>query len=454
MRRFLFSFLSTALLLCTLAGCADKTDLDPDDPVTLTMWHVYGSQTESPLNDIIEEFNQTEGAGQGIIIDVTSVTNSADIDEALIAAAGGQPGASELPDLFVAYPRVAEQIGCEKLLNWSEYFSEEELASYVPGFLSEGYFDEDLLMLPIAKSTELLFLNQTSFDSFSADTGVKADALTDFASLFDASNAYYDWSEGTTMFQINDFYHYFLTAVTSMGGDLIVDGAIDAESEAFEAAYMPMAKAAIHGGLCVGDGYASDRWKTGEVISNIGSTAGILYLRDYVTYPDNTTLNIDITVAPYPTFSGAAPMVIQRGGGLFSVKHEDERMNKAAVVFAKWVTTGQANLDFATRSGYLPVVEDAFQQLFADPDMVENDMYRMLYETVADMYGHYSFCSLPVYESAGTVQSGFEVLMKSELSAAHEEYVRRVEGGEDSGKVLEELTASSLDEIRKAVCGG
>ena len=91
MRRFLFSFLSTALLLCTLAGCADKTDLDPDDPVTLTMWHVYGSQTESPLNDIIEEFNQTEGAGQGIIIDVTSVTNSADIDERWIAGPAANP---------------------------------------------------------------------------------------------------------------------------------------------------------------------------------------------------------------------------------------------------------------------------------------------------------------------------------------------------------------------------
>ena len=43
-----------------------------------------------------------------------------------------------------------------------------------------------------------------------------------------------------------------------------------------------MARAAIHGGLCTGDGYASDRWKTAEVISNIGSTAGMLYLRDYV----------------------------------------------------------------------------------------------------------------------------------------------------------------------------
>lgn len=46
-----------------------------------------------------------------------------------------------------------------------------------------------------------------------------------------------------------------------------------------------MARAGIYGGLCVQDGYASDRWKTAEVLSNIGSSAGILYLRDYVPIP-------------------------------------------------------------------------------------------------------------------------------------------------------------------------
>ena len=58
----LFSISLTALLLvCSLAGCGEKPLLDPDEPVTLTMWHVYGSQTESPLNDVIVEFNRTVG---------------------------------------------------------------------------------------------------------------------------------------------------------------------------------------------------------------------------------------------------------------------------------------------------------------------------------------------------------------------------------------------------------
>lgn len=68
-----------------------------------------------------------------------------------------------------------------------------------------------------------------------------------------------------------------------------------------------------YGGLCVQDGYASDRWKTAEVICNVGSTAGILYLRDYVTYADNTTEDIETLILPYPAFADTDPAVVQRG---------------------------------------------------------------------------------------------------------------------------------------------
>ena len=141
MKRMIALLLAVVLLLLSLAGCAEQSGLDPDEPVTLTMWHVYGSQTESPLNDLIAQFNRTVGKERGIIVDVTSVTDSSAIDKMLTASANREPGAPPLPHLFVAYPRVAEQVGTDRLLNWSTYYSEEELAAYIPSFLSEGYFD-------------------------------------------------------------------------------------------------------------------------------------------------------------------------------------------------------------------------------------------------------------------------------------------------------------------------
>ncbi len=452
MKKTLAFVLSLVLILSLiLTACGDEPQT-ASEPITLTLWHVYGSQTESPLNDAVDEFNRTVGKEKGIIVNVTSVTDSGEIDEMLSATLDGQPGSLSLPDLFTAYPRVAEMFDEGQLLDWSDYLTEDELSAYRSDFLSEGYFGDELLMLPIAKSSELLFVNKTLFDKFSADTGVTMDCFNDIESLADACDAYYDWSGGSTMFQINDFYHYFLANMTGLGTDFISGGKINADSQAFEAVFDPVASAAIYGGLCVGDGYASDRWKTGEVICNIGSTAGILYLRDYVTYADNSTEDIETLVLPYPCLDGAEPTVVQRGGGLFAVRSDDELRNKAIAVFANWISEKEHNLDFVTEAGYLPVTELAFDSLFDELDSVENEKYRMLYSAVSSQYdGGYAFCSVPLFDGASDAQKSFEVLIKSTLLSAHDEFVTRTANGEDAATVMAELKAAALSDIRNAL---
>ena len=71
--------LSALLLLFSLSGCAEKTALDPKKPVTLTLWHVYGEQADSPMNRLVEEFNSTVGQEKGIIVTVTNVSSSSKI---------------------------------------------------------------------------------------------------------------------------------------------------------------------------------------------------------------------------------------------------------------------------------------------------------------------------------------------------------------------------------------
>ena len=448
MKKALSLILAGLLLLLSLTGCSQKTKLDPDDPVTLTMWHVYGSQTESPLNDSINEFNRTVGKEKGVVINVVSVSSSSAIDEALTAAAKNTPGVPALPDLFTAYPRVAEIIGYDKLLNWNDYFTEQELDTFVDEFIEEGYFDDKLLMLPVAKSTELLFVNQTLFDKFGSAANVSTESLSTFEGLFTACEKYYDWSDGQDMFQINDFYHYSLTGMAAFGEDFIVDGKLNLESEAFGKVWEPMAHAGIHGGLCLGDGYASDRWKTGEIISNIGSTAGILYLRDYVTYADNTTEDIETSILAYPHFANGEATVVHRGGGLFALKNEDDRKNEAAAIFAKWLTEKENSLGFVTKAGYLPVTNDAFDSLFANTDTFENEKYCLLYNAVNGMADEYTYCEVPVFEGASDTQSSFEKNVKSVLSAAHGDYLHRVADGENADTVMDELVASTLAELR------
>ena len=97
-QRLIWILCSAFLLCCALGGCGEAALLDPKAPVTLTFWHVYGSQADSPMNELVDRFNATVGRERGVLVNVTSVSNSSAIHDALVAAAHGEPGAGELPD--------------------------------------------------------------------------------------------------------------------------------------------------------------------------------------------------------------------------------------------------------------------------------------------------------------------------------------------------------------------
>ena len=447
MRKLIAILVCIAIMIPCISGCSQKNNPSPENPVTLTMWHVYGSQTTSPLNTVIDEFNRTTGLEHGITINVASVTSSSAIDKALSAAAGKEPGAADLPDLFTAYPRVVELIGEEQLLTWNDYFSDEELSAFHDEFLSEGYFDSKLFMLPIAKSTEALFINQTLFDRFCLETGVSTGDLSTFDGLFEVARNYYDWSDGKHFLQLNDYYNYAYIGMKAYGSEFVRNNQLNLHDEAFRKIWLPLAKTAIYGGICLDDGYAAAKWKTIDIIANTGSTADVLYQPEEVFYSDNTTEPITTLALPYPLFSEDFSAVVHRGGGLFAVKSDNESKNRAACIFAKWLTNPEHNLNFVTQAGYLPVTDGAMDSLFDDIRIVENENYHSVYNAVDQMNREYSFYPLPLYSGASDIQSDFETNVKAVLRTAHIQYEKRVSDGEDSELVLNELAESSLTEL-------
>ena len=61
-KRIVLCLLALALL-SVMTGCGKKKDADP---LTVTLWHVYGGEVDSPLNGLIEQFNSTIGVEQNI----------------------------------------------------------------------------------------------------------------------------------------------------------------------------------------------------------------------------------------------------------------------------------------------------------------------------------------------------------------------------------------------------
>ena len=71
----------------------------------MTIWHVYGGQTDSPLNDLIDEFNGTEGKKEGIKIQVGMVSNTNTIHEEVLKAANKDQERQNYQMLFISYPK-------------------------------------------------------------------------------------------------------------------------------------------------------------------------------------------------------------------------------------------------------------------------------------------------------------------------------------------------------------
>lgn len=362
-RKLFLLLLIFSISICCLSGCK-KSELDKNKPVTLTMWHVYGEQADSPMNRLIDEFNETVGMEKGIIINVTAMSNASKIGEKLLDAHNKTPGSAEMPDLFFAHKSNALELGTDCLLDWNEYFSEKELSTYVPGFLEDGTADGKLSVFPVSKSTHLLFIAGGQFERFSADTGVTYEALSTWDGFFDAAAKYYDWSGGKPFCALDYPLRAIELAATESGaGNIFADnGFYDPSNVIFKQTFMKFADSLAKGHIMLSNLYSNTQVMTGEVVAGIGSSAAILYYNDTVTYEDGTSEPMDPEILPLPAENGKKPYITQAGVGLCAYKTSSQKA-EAAVIFAKWLTEPERNLEFVCQMGYMPVTNGAFDKI-------------------------------------------------------------------------------------------
>lgn len=92
------------------------------------------------------------------------------------------------------------------LVDISGYLTDKEKEQYVEGYLKEGDFSDDgsIKIFPVAKSTELLFLNDTDWQKFATDTGAEYDDLKSIEGLVETAEKYYNWTDEQTPDQPND----------------------------------------------------------------------------------------------------------------------------------------------------------------------------------------------------------------------------------------------------------
>ena len=436
-----------------LAGCAggNKSPLNPKAPVTLTMWHNFGGTMQETMDELIDEFNSTVGREQGIVINVTAISSSAELQKTLAMIAAGDPGAPEMPNITTSYPKTAilfQQKGM--LANLDEYFTQEEMAGYIPSFVEEGRFEDGLYVFPIAKSTEILYLNQTLFDQFSAATGVTMDSLATFEGLAEAAQKYFDWTDaktpdlpddGKSFYVADSWLNLSQAGMMQQGTSLFENEALNLGSDAYTRIWNTLCPPMLTGAFANYDGYSSDLSKTGDIVCSTGSSAGILFYGDTITYKDGRVEQVEYSILPFPVFEGGEKLAIQRGNGMMVAKG-DEAHEYASAVFLRWFTAPEQNMRFIASTGYLPVTQDAFEnRMGPEIEQVEDYRIKKMLVAVTEMYENYEFFVAPTFEDFDSLSGAYEKEFKAFMASQREQWLA-------SEASPEEQSAAALQQWR------
>ncbi len=329
------SFLAAAAVSAAalaVSGCdAKKSKKEVTD---ITVWNYYnGDQLES-FNRLVSTFNETIGKAKGIRVTGSSQGTVNDLEANVMDAAEGKVGSAEMPTIFAAYADTAyklDQMGM--VVDLKDYLTEDEQAAFVPGYITEGDFDGSgsIKIFPVAKSTELMFFNDTDWQRFAKETFVRYGALSTMEGVTAVAEQYYNWSGGKALFGRDAMANYMIVGAKQLG------------CEIFE----------VHNGKMT---LHFDHDVVRKLWDNYCASA--TFFPKQVMPGDNQVHDIEMKVLPAPRFAGSEKVAVQQGAGMVVTTGTEAEIN-GAVTFLKWFTEPQNNIAFAVESGYLPVTTAA-----------------------------------------------------------------------------------------------
>ncbi len=399
MKKFMYIFILCLLFVTTSCGNnKSKTALDPKNPTNVTLWHYYSSESKIAFENLVDEFNSTVGVEKGVIITPIAKSNIYELETELTNSSQGVVTADEMPDIFTVYDDKLVELDAQgTICDLNAYFSDEDKDKYIDGFLT--YNDAgNLLSVPIAKSTEIIYLEKNQLDAFAKETNYDYSNLSTWEDYYELSRQYYIWSDnktpdvmwdGKSFMGFDSVANYIVVGNKQLGVD-VVDSenknvVLDKEvlKQIFDIYYTGTSLGYFNSGST----FRSDDVKANELVGYAGSTSGVAFFPTSIV-AGAEVLPSELLIKNYPVFEGGEQYAIQQGANMAVAVSTPEKQEGAAL-FLKWITEPEQNLTFAMTSGYLPVEEAAFGEIF-NTKVSEMAAGEQKFQNVANAYEYSS----------------------------------------------------------------
>jgi len=434
-----------------LTGCGEADAASTSAPVSITVWNYYNGAQLTSFNALVDAFNATVGKDEGIVVTSSSQGTVSDLANNVLAAAKGEVGAEELPAIVAAYADTAYQLDQMSFVaDLDAYLTEEEQNRYVESFLKEGQFNgQEIKIFPVAKSVEILTVNETDWDVFAQATGTSLDALATVEGVTETAEAYYNWTDsltpepndGKALFGRDAMANYFFAGSMQLGTELITvengKAALNFDRgvirKLWDNYYVPYVK----GYFTATGRFRSDDLKTGNIIACVGSSSSATYLPDTVSTSDTESHSIKLKILPCPQFRGGKPCAIQQGAGMV-VTNGPETEIAASVEFLKWFTDAERNIQFSVNSGYLPVTKAANSMTaIKDSGLALTELMEEILTVSVDTVNENLLYTPPAFEGGCSIRNELEYSMSDQAVADRKEVLARLQTGESLDSAAE-----------------
>lgn len=445
-----------ALLAGTLTGCA-VGGTKSSEPVTLTLWTYYSGEQLDAFNALVDTFNDTVGKEKGITVESSTQGSVNELETNVMDAAEEKVGASDMPNIFSAYADTAYKLDeMGDVVDLSDYLTDEEKEAYIDAYLKEGDFSGDgsIKIFPVAKSTELLFLNKTDWQKFADATGASESDLETVEGLVETAEKYYNWTDeqteepddGKALFGRDAMANYMLVGARQLGGNLfdVEDGKMklnfDKEivRKLWDNYYVPCVK----GYFAASGRFRSDDIKTGNILAYAGSTSSATFFPKQVMTSETESHDIELEVLPAPEFADGEKWAVQQGAGMVVTRGSEEEI-KASVEFLKWFTEPENNTGFSIGSGYMPVTKEATDMVETRKSGTElsESMDAVLTEAVETINNNELYTT-PSFRGAQDSRSVLEYAMSDLADSDRQTVEERI----SEGQSMEEATAEFVSD--------
>ena len=461
--------LCAAALALGCAGCGGSAG--PEVPAKVTnimVWTYYnGDQLES-FTSLVNQFNETVGAQKGIKVSTESQGSVNDLETSVMDSAEGKVSAAAMPNIFSAYADTAyalDQMGM--VVDLAPCLTEEEKAQFVEGYLSEGGFGEDdsIKIFPVAKSTELLFLNDTDWQTFADAADVRYEDLATMEGLTAAAEKYYNWTDaqtaapddGKALFGRDAMANYMLLGAQQLGdtifavkdGRMTVNFERDVARRLWDNYYVPF----VRGWFAATGRFRSDDIKTGNVLAYVGSSSSATFFPTRVTNDANESHEISLKTLPAPQFEGGEAVAVQQGAGMVVTAAKEEEV-EASVEFLKWFVRAENNIAFSVGSGYLPVTRKAndMQEILASGLTLDDNMQQTLAVAVDTVNGNRLYTP-HAFAGSNSARKVLEYGLSDLAAADRETVVQRIAEGRSAAEAEAEfLTDEYFEAWYQDIC--